>query len=444
ARQVAPEDARDPGKMYNPMSATALQQQAPGFDWPAFATAAGLSADDTLVITTPATAAAIAKLYGELPLADWKLYFKLRSLDEAAAVLPDAVRKASFAFNGTALTGVSSPKPRNEQGIALLNTLLGEPLGKLYVERYFPSAHKAQVKAMVGNILAASRALIGQTPWMSAPTRQQALDKLSKYQVKIGYPDTWRDFGALQIKAGDALGNLHRAKRFEWLYQAGKVGKAVQRSDWMMTPQTVDAYYDPTVNAINFPAGFLQAPIFNPTADDAYNYGALGTQIGHEISHGFDNLGNQFDGDGAMRNWWQDADRQAFDAIASKLVEQFNRYEALPGKNIDGKRTLPENLADLAGVQIAFKAYQMSLAGKPSPVIGGYTGEQRFFLAYAQSKRSKLRDELMLDLLSNDVHAPQAFRCNGPVSNSDAFHQAFATRPGDGLYRPAAQRIRLW
>ncbi|MBV1775892.1 M13 family metallopeptidase [Burkholderiaceae bacterium DAT-1] len=444
ALHVPIEDTRDPGKMYNPLSATGLAAQAPGFDWTRFLKSAGLNPSQPVVLTTPTTATGLGKLYQSVPLTTWKAYFSLRLLDGAVAVLPSDVRLASFAFHGTALSGMRAETPREAKAIDTLNNLLGEPLGRLYVERYFPAEDKTHVERMTQALLTVARQSIRQNSWMADSTRQHALAKLDKYQVKVGYPSRWRDYSHLNILPGDPLGNLHRTKRHEWLLQAAKAGQQVNREDWMMTPQTVDAYYDPMANAVNLPAGFLQAPIFDPAADDAYNYGALGTQIGHEISHGFDNLGNQFDGDGVFSDWWQASDKTTFAQLTAKLVAQFNQYEALPGARIDGQRTLPENLADLAGVQLAFAAYQASLGGKPSPVIDGYTGEQRFFLAYAQSKRSKLRPELQRQLLSTDVHAPQFWRANGAVINSDGFQSAFSLQPGDALFKPANERLRMW
>lgn len=437
-------DTRDPATMYNPMTPAALATLAPGFDWVAFLKAAGLADQTSLTMTQPSAITAIAALYQEFSLADWKLYVRLHSLDEAAPVLPKAFREARFAFRGTALSGATAEEPRWQQGIAQVNNALGEAIGQLYVARYFPPEHKARMQKLVANLLAAYRDSITQLTWMSEATKAQALIKLSKYDTKIGYPDVWRDYNDLDVRAGDALGNQHRAKRFEWAHQAAKAGHSVDRRDWEMTPQTVNAYYNPLRNEIVFPAAILQPPMFDMAADDASNYGAIGATIGHEISHGFDGQGSQFDGDGTMRNWWSAADSQAFAALSAKLVAQYDGYEALPGRQVDGTLTLPENLADLAGLQIAYRAWQHSLGGKAAPTIGGLSGAQRFFIAYAQSWRAKVRDEQLLQSLTTDPHAPQRFRTNGPLVNTDGFHQAFATQEGDLMYKAASERIQIW
>jgi len=312
------------------------------------------------------------------------------------------------------------------------------------VARHFPAAHKARMIELVANLLAAYRESIDQLSWMDAQTKAAAQQKLAKYLVKIGYPDVWRDYSLLEARTGDALGNRMRAGRFEWERVARRVGQPVDRNEWGMTPQTVNAYYNATMNEIVFPAAILQPPFFDMAADDALNYGAIGGVIGHEISHGFDDEGSKFDGDGALRNWWTDADRKAFEMIGQRLVAQYEQYEPIPGKKLNGKLTLGENIADLAGLQIAFKAYQRSLGGKPAPVINGYTGEQRFFLGWSQAWREKVRESRTLQLLTIDPHSPPQFRANGAAINTDGYHDAFATRPGDRMFKPNEQRIRIW
>jgi putative endopeptidase len=312
------------------------------------------------------------------------------------------------------------------------------------VERYFPPAHKARIRGMVANLLAAYREMIEESGWMTPATRERAMAKLASYKAKIGHPGTWHDYAGLEVREGDALGNRHRARRYAWDLKAAQAGKPMDRAAWAMSPIAVNAFYDPMLNEINLPAGLLQAPLFDMDADDAANYGGIGAQIAHEISHGFDTMGAQFDGDGVMRNWWSDADRKAFEEIGQRLQAQYSGYEAMPGKYVNGAMTLAENMADLTGLQIAFKAYQRTAAGKPAAVVGGYTGEQRFFLSYAQSWRKKARPERVLQLLASDPHAPNEFRANGPAVNVDGFHQAFGTQPGDRMFKPAAQRIRTW
>jgi putative endopeptidase len=317
-------------------------------------------------------------------------------------------------------------------------------VGQIYVARHFPPEYKTRMQELVANLFTAYGQSIDRLSWMTPATRQRAREKLAQYTVKIGYPDTWRDYSALEVRDGDALGNLARAGRFEHARWAAQVGQPVNRGEWIMTPQTVNAYYEPTLNEIAFPAAILDAPFFDVKADDAANYGATGATIGHEISHGFDDQGSRYDGTGKLQNWWQSADRKAFEALGARLVAQFNAYEPVPGSKINGRLTLGENIADLSGLEIAYKAYQLSLKGKPAPVIDGLTGDQRFFLAYALSWRSKTRETSLLQLITTDEHAPAEFRTNGPVLNLDAFHAAFGTQPGDRMYKPKEQRIRIW
>ncbi|HEY0589911.1 MAG TPA: M13 family metallopeptidase [Pseudoduganella sp.] len=435
-------DTRDPGK-YRSMPAPELAALAPGFAWEDFVASAALPASTSLTVL-PQASQAIAQLFAQLPLADWKLYLKLRSMDSDAAVLPKPLRDARFAFRGTALQGIQAEAPRWQKGIYELNDALGEAVGQLYVERHFPPMHKARMVQLVESLRAAARELVAHATWMTAATRQEALRKLDTLGVKVGYPDQWRDYSGLLLRPGDALGNRHRAAQFAWHQQVAKAGKPVDRKAWMMTPQTVNAMYDPMLNEIVFPAAHLQAPYFDPDGDAATNYGMAGVLIAHEISHAFDNMGSQFDASGAMRNWWSDADRKAFGALGDKLATQFNAYQPLPGHAVNGRLTLDENLADLSGLQIAFHAYQQSLGGTPAPVLDGYSGAQRFFLGYAQSRRAKLRDEAMLRQLTADPHAPPQYRTNGPAVNVDAFHQAFDTKPGDGMYKSINERIHIW
>jgi len=437
-------DLRNPVKIYNPMTPAELAKLAPGIDWAAFLAAGQLGGVERLSVSQPSTATAVAKLVAEVPLAQWKAYLRLRVLDESADVLPQAFRDAGFAFKGTALTGAKEEKPRWQKGIDQVNGALGEAVGKVYVDRHFPPAYKARMQELVKNLLASYGDSIDGLTWMSAQTKAQAKDKLSKYMPKIGYPDVWRDYAKLEVKAGDAVGNRTRSGRFEWERIAQRAGKPVDRAEWAMTPQTVNAYYNPSLNEIVFPAAILQPPFFDMAADDAVNYGAIGAVIGHEISHGFDDQGSQFDGDGKLRNWWTDADRKAFEAIGAQLVAQFETYEPIPGKTLNGKLTLGENIADLSGLQIAYKAYKRSLGGKPAPVLAGYTGEQRFFLGWSQAWREKAREERSLQLLTTDSHSPPKFRANGAAVNHDGFHEAFGTKPGDAMFKPGDQRIRIW
>ncbi|MCV2367477.1 M13 family metallopeptidase [Roseateles oligotrophus] len=438
---------RDPVKTYNPMTLAELSAKAPGFDWAGYLRGAGLGglgADARITVTQPSAMTAIAGLLSEVPLADWQQYLTLHTLNAHAEVLPQALREAEFKFRGEALTGAKTELPRWQKATNDVNQALGEAIGELYVARHFPPAYKARMQTLVGNLMAAYKDSINGLDWMSAATKAEAQDKLSKYVTKIGYPDKWRDYGKLEVRAGDAFGNNERAGRFQWERMIAKAGKPVDRAEWWLTPQTVNAYYSAQNNEIVFPAAILQPPFFDMNADDAVNYGAIGAVIGHEISHGFDDKGSQFDGDGVLRNWWTPADRKAFDAIADRLVAQFAAYEPIAGKQLNGKLTLGENIADLSGLQIAYKAYQRSLAGKPAAVIGGYSGEQRFFLGFSQVWREKAREERALQMLTTDPHSPGEFRANGTAINHDGFHQAFDTKPGDKMHKPESERIKIW
>ncbi len=438
------EDMREPSRIYNPMTPAELAQLAPGIAWPALAGAARLRADAVVVIEQPSYVSALAAILDAEPLSTWKLYLKARRLDDASTVLPLVFRQARFQFHGATLQGLKTPPPRWQNAMHELNAALGEAVGELYVAQYFPPESRARAQALVANLMKAYAQSIDGLTWMSPATRAAAQVKLSQYAVKIGYPDKWRDYGALAIRAGDALGNADRAGRFAFQRNIVRVGGPVDRAEWDMTPQTVNAYYNPSGNEIVFPAAILQPPYFDPRADDAVNYGGIGAVIGHEISHGFDDQGSQFDGLGRLRDWWTADDRKAFEAITSRLVAQYSAYEPLPGHHVNGQLTLGENIADLSGLQIAYKAYKISLAGRPAAVIDGLTGEQRFFYGWAQGWRSKTRDARMQQLLTTNEHAPAQFRGDGAPINNDGFHEAFGTKPGDAMWKAPADRIRLW
>jgi putative endopeptidase len=444
AAQWPREQLRDPRRAYNPMTPAELDMMFPGFDWPALAAAAQLPATAVVIAEQPSYLGALGAVLHWEPLSTWQLYLKARRLDDAAAVLPLAFRRARFEFRAQVLQGLKTPPPRWQSAVHELDGALGEAVGELYVAQYFPPESRVRAQALVANLMKAYAASIDGLSWMSAPTKTAARLKLSQYTVKIGYPDRWRDYGALAIRAGDALGNADRAAQFGYGRQAVRVGARVDRGEWDMTPQTVNAYYNPNMNEIVFPAAILQPPYFDAQADDAVNYGGIGAVIGHEISHGFDDEGKQFDGTGRLHDWWTDDDRQAFDAITARLVAQYSAYEPLPGHAVNGELTLGENIADLSGLQIAWKAWKIALAGRPSPVIDGLTGEQRFFYGWAQGWRSKARDANVLQRLTTDPHSPPRFRADGAAINSDGFHEAFGTKPGDAMWKPPADRIRLW
>jgi putative endopeptidase len=442
--QWEPETNRDPDKTYNPTEVGQLPKQSPGFDWDSFLKAADIKQVSTVVVGQPSFATAAAQAMGETALPTLKRYLKVRLLDSVADVLPKAFRDARFEFRGKALRGLEQDLPRWQKAVNAVDAALGEAVGQAYVARYFPPDHKARALVLVNNLMAAYRESIDGLSWMTPPTKQRAREKLAKYTLKIGYPDKWRDYSKLHIVEGDALGNELRAGRFEYEREAARIGQPVDRGEWEMTPQTVNAYYQKSRNEIVFPAAILQPPFFDPNVDDATNYGAIGAIIGHEISHGFDDQGSKFDGDGLLHSWWTEQDRTAFEALGARLVQQFSQYEPIPGHRVNGRLTLGENIADLSGLQIAFKAYRHSLGGQPSPVIDGLSGEQRFFLAWAQGWRGKTREPRQLELLTIDPHAPRRFRANGAAVNHDAFHEAFATKPGDGMYVAPEDRIRIW
>jgi putative endopeptidase len=437
-------DNRDPQKLYNPTTVAELQKAAPGLAWDTFFKAAALPELDKLILSQPGYATALAKAVDDMPLGTWQAYLKVRLLDSNADTLPKAFRDAAFEFRGKAIRGLTQDEPRWQKATRSLNAALGEGVGQIFVARHFPPAYKARMEQLVGNLMAAYRQSIDKLSWMSPPTKARAKEKLAKYVTKIGYPEVWRDYSALQVTDGDAFGNETRAGRFEHERLAVRAGKPVDRREWGMTPQTVNAYYNPNFNEIVFPAAILEAPLFDMNADDAANYGAIGAVIGHEISHGFDDTGSQYDGDGRLHNWWTEADRKAFERLSAKLVKQYAGYEPLPGHKLNGQLTLGENIADLSGLQIAYKAYHLSLKGRKAPVLDGLSGDQRFFLGWSQAWREKARDERALQLLTSDTHSPSEFRANGAAVNHDGFHQSFRTKPGDGMWKPGNERIRIW
>ena len=438
------EQNRDPVKTYNPMTLAQLTAAAPGIDWKAYLGASELADAPFVSIAQPSYFSAMAKLVKSEPLDVWKAYLRVHLIDSVSLELPADVREARFQFHGVAMNGLKADRARWERAVGTLNDSMGEAIGQVYVTEYFPPAYKARMVELVDNLMKAYAQSIDGLTWMSPATKVEAHAKLAKYGIKIGYPDHWRDYSGLDVKAGDPLGNSVRAAQFEYHRNTVRNTKPVDRTEWGMTPQTVNAYYDPTKNEIVFPAAILQPPFFDMKADDASNYGAIGAVIGHEISHGFDDQGSQYDGDGKLRNWWTPEDRKAFEAITSKLDAQYTAYEPLPGVHVKGKLTMGENIADLSGLQIAYKAWKISLNGKPAPVIDGLTGEQRFYYGFSQAWREKMRDEAMLNLVTTNPHSPPQYRADGASINSDGFHEAFATKPGDKMWKAPADRIRLW
>jgi putative endopeptidase len=439
---------RDPVKAYNRFDVAALPGLAPGYDWNAYLSESGVKGTtDYLVVSQPSYITAFNSLINSVPLPVWKVYFHWHLLSEFAPYLSKPFVDEHFAFYGKMLRGIAQNQPRWKRGVNLLDGALGEGLGRLYVERYFPAQAKARVDELVHNLLAAYRADIGTLTWMGPQTRQKAIDKLTLFETKIGYPVKWRDYSALRIVKGDLVGNVFRADEFEYQRNLNKLGTPVDRNEWEMTPQTVNAYYDPEHNEIVFPAAILQSPFFNAAADDAVNYGAIGAVIGHEISHGFDDQGSQYDGFGNLISppgWFTQADLDAFKVKTKALVAQYAAYSPVPGYPINGELTLGENIADNSGIAIAYKAYKLSLGGKDAPVIDGLSGEQRFYMGFAQVWRGKVRDNEAIRLIKSDPHSPMEFRGTVPFRNQPGFYEAFGVKEGDKMYLPPDQRVIIW
>ncbi len=436
---------RDPVKRYNPVEEAKLGELAPGYDWKRYLVAADIEGKvDRVIVSQPSYLAGFAKLLDETPLAAWKAYFRWRVLERFAPYLSRPFVDEQFAFGGTVVRGIPENRPRWQRGIALVDGSIGEALGRLYVERYFPPEKKARIDALVGNLLAAYRESIGGLDWMGPRTKKEAQAKLAAFAPKIGYPAEWRDYSKLEIDPADLVGNVMRAERFEYRRNLAKLGKPVDRQEWHMRPQTVNAYYNPELNEVVFPAAILQPPFFDAAADDAVNYGGIGAVIGHEVSHGFDDWGSQYDGQGNLRDWWTKEDREKFNERTAALVAQYGAYSPLAGYHLNGKLTLGENIADNSGLAIAWKAYRISLGGKPAPVLDGLTGAQRFFIGWARVWPEKRRDEEKLRMLKIDPHSPGRFRADGAAVNQAAFYDAFGVKSGDRMYLPPERRVSLW
>ncbi len=438
--------SRDRTLTYNKMDRRALDSLSPGVDWNAWFTSYGDAKIDDVIVRQPDYLKAISTILAETPLADLKTWLKWHILSTAAPDLSKPFVDEDFAFFQRVLSGIPEMEPRWKRGVKSVEGALGEALGKLYVAKHFPPAAKERMKELVANLIEAYREEIRSLDWMSAETRKRALEKLDKFTPKIGYTEKWRDYSKLQVDPTDSVGNTRRASAFEQARNLAKLGKPVDRVEWGMTPQTVNAYYNPSMNEIVFPAAILQPPFFDMNADDAFNYGAIGAVIGHEIGHGFDDQGSKFDGDGNMINWWTDPDRKEFTARAKKLIEQYNSYEPkqLPGQKVNGALTIGENIGDLGGLSIAYKAYRRSLKGQEPPVIDGLSGDKRFFIGWALAWRSKGRDAEMARRIATDPHSPAEFRCNGVLRNIPEFYSAFGVKEGDKLWLAPEHRVRIW
>jgi putative endopeptidase len=444
------EERREEDKIYNPMTITELERFAPQFPWSAYLAAAGVTREaprgERIVIVAEKSAfPKLAEIFAGTPVTVWRDFLTVRYLHAYAPYLARPIDDTDFAFYGTVISGKQQQLPRDLRGIHLLDEQMGEALGKLYCARYFPPEAKARSRELVANLLKAYEIDIRSLDWMTPATRQKALEKIHTFTTKIGYPDQWRDYSALSIVPGSLVGNVRNAEVFEWNRKLARIDRPVDRGEWEMTPPTNNAYYNPTLNEIVFPAGILQPPYFDPHADDAVNYGAIGATIGHEISHGFDDQGSKYDAGGRLNNWWTDQDRKDFDDRTARLAKQYDQYEPLPGLHVNGKLTLGENIADLAGLVIARKAYHIALGGKPAPVLNGFTGDQRFYIAYGQSWREVWSDGLTRRIVLSNPHSPSEYRVNGVVRNDAGWYAAFTQiRPGDAYYLAPPERVTLW
>jgi predicted metalloendopeptidase len=442
--QWTEEEIRDPARAAAKFALDALEREMPGFEWSRWARPQGIDRTGYVVLRQPSFFKGFAGLVEATPIETSKAWLLSRLLTASAPFLTRALSDARFEFFGRVLSGQELPRTHWKRGVSLVNGYLGDAVGRLYVERHFSAASRARVEKLVAMLVAAFRQAITEAGWMSESAKRSALGKLSKLTTRVGYPDRWRDYRGLVIKPDDLFGNVQRARQFDGEYKLRRLAQPDARGEWLMTPQTINAYYNPVLNDVVVPAAMLQPPLFNADADEAANYGAIGAIVGHEIAHGFYDQGRHLDGAGGALSWWTAADEQAFAAKAQGLVEQFTAYRPLEGVHVSGFITLRENVGDLSGLSIAWRAYKNSLAGRPSPVIDGFTGEQRFFLSWAQVWRGRIRDEYLRQTLLSTPHAPPEYRANGPASNMPGFHEAFGTKPGDGMYREPHRRITIW
>ncbi|MCR6711502.1 MAG: peptidase M13 [Demequina sp.] len=436
---------------YNPTTLAKLEADAPGFPWRAWADAIRLpeAAHDLLIASEPSYLSEFARLWSSLPLEQWKEWLRWKLVASIAPYLTPEISKANFDFYGTVLSGATEQRVRWKRGVQFVESAAGEAVGAEYVARHFPPDHKEHMDRLVATLVRAYGEAIGELEWMTPETKAKALDKLAQFTPKIGYPDKWRDYSGLTASATDLVGNVRVSSAFDEDWDWSKIGKPVDRSEWLMTPQTVNAYYLPVANEIVFPAAILQSPFFHPEADDAVNFGGIVAVIGHEVGHGFDDQGSKYDGTGKLDDWWTEADREAFMERANKLIEQFDGYSPKqlgPEHTVNGALTVGENIGDLAGVEVALRAYEIALGGSlhNAPVVDGLTGVQRFFIGYALSERTKRRDEALITQINTDPHSPEEFRINGVVRNVDAWYEAFDVHEGDELYLAPEQRVTIW
>jgi len=437
-------DRRDANRTYNRMDRATLSDYAPDFPWDAYLDAAGLGAIEALIVQEKDAFPALASLFAETSVETWRAYLTFRLLSSHARYLPKAFEEESFAFYGTGLSGQKEQREREKRAIELVNGRLDQAIGKIYIERFFPEESKRQMTVLFENVRSALKTRIENLAWMTPDTKTAALGKLEKMTAKIAYPEKWRDYSKLKIKANDLIGNIKRARVDNALLDIERLSKLVDKAEWFTGPQTVNAFYSPSRNEAFIPAGYIQSPLFDPHADSALNYGAIGSIIGHEIGHGFDDQGSKYDGDGVLRAWWTEEDRASFDALGDRLADQFSQYEPLPGVNVNGRLTLGENIGDLAGIIVAYHAYLLSLEGGEPPLLDGFTGQQRLFLGRAQGRRFKQTEEALRRRLLSAPHSPMDLRVNGMVRNIDEWYEAFDVQPGDEMYLAPEDRVRIW
>ncbi|RZJ85335.1 MAG: M13 family peptidase [Massilia sp.] len=436
---------RDPVKTYNKVELAKLAELAPGYAWDAWLAESGIKGKaDYVIVSQPSYLKGMAEIVNRVPLETWKVYLQLHTVNGYASYLSKAFVDQRFAFHGTTLSGAPKLEPRWKRGVSTIEGSLGDAVGKLYVKEHFPAERKARMEVLVKNLLEAYRTSIDTLDWMSPATKKEAQAKLAKFTPKIGYPNKWKDYSALSVKRGDLVGNVMRSREVEYNRELNKLGKPIDRDEWGMTPQTVNAYYNPELNEIVFPAAILQPPFFDANADDAVNYGGIGAVIGHEISHGFDDQGSQYDGDGNMRNWWTEEDGKRFAEKTKVLIAQYAGYSPLPGYNVNGELTLGENIGDNSGLAIAYKAYKLSLNGKPAPVINKLTGDQRFYMGWGQVWRAKMREPAQIAQVKTDPHSPAQYRANGTLKNQPGFYEAFSVKEGDKMYLAPKDRVIIW
>ena len=437
------EQSGDVTKGNNHWTRAEFGSKAPGLDWETYFAAAGLGKPARFVVWQPSAVTGISALTASEPLETWKDYLTFHAIQSRVAVLPAALYNQSFSFFGPVLSGAQKPRDRWKRAVTATNDALGFAVGRLYTDRWFPAEEKARAQAMVTNLIAAFRERIDRLDWMAPATKKEAKAKLAVLKVGVGYPDKWPDYSGLEVVAGDAFGNAERSALFNYRKSLAKLGAPVDRDEWVMTPQTVNAVNLPALNAMNFPAAILQPPYFDPRRPTVMDYGAIGSVMGHEVSHSFDNQGALFDSKGRLHNWWTKEDFKHFEGSAARLVAQYNAYKPFPDLAVNGKLTLGENIADLAGLAAAYDAYRRSLGGKPAPAVQGFTGDQQFFISFAQGWRGKLREPALRNRILTDGHAPYEYRAS-TVRNLDAWYTAFDVKAGETLYLPPADRVRVW